>query len=103
MACGFPLDQPTQIAFSNLVFVYLDSNDFPKYGPAAAEIMHSSVNNFGLLEYLFSIGPPSQPIVAVLTSSRTGGCNQRLGYASRSGARKLADRSRLPRCCFWPN
>jgi hypothetical protein len=76
MACGFPLDQATQIAFSNLVFVYVDNNDFPKYGRVAAEIMHSSINNFGLLEYLFSIGPPSQPIVAVLTSSQgTGGCN----------------------------
>ena len=76
MGCGFPLDKATQIAFSNLVFVYVDNNDYPTWARAAAEIMHSSVNNFGLLEYLFSIGAPSQPIIAVFTTSQgNGGCN----------------------------
>jgi hypothetical protein len=76
MSCGFPLNHATQIAFSPLVFVYLDNNDFPTFTGAAAAIMQRANANFGLLESFFEIGPPSQPIITVVTSTQGGGaCN----------------------------
>ena len=76
MACEFDLNNATQVFFSPLVFLYIDNNDIPAADGAAAALAARSGADFALLESIFDVGPPDQPIFSVVTSTQGGGgCN----------------------------